>query len=53
MFLFAKVLQAVGIADVGYALLVGIPTGDLWKELKMSAVGIVIFYLGRWIEPKA
>lgn len=52
MFLFSKVLQAVGIADVGYALFVGIARDDMWNELYMSLAGLGFFLLGRLIEPK-
>jgi hypothetical protein len=53
VFAFAKVLQAVGCADVGLGLYLGLTTGDLWKELYMAVTGLAIFYAGRLLEPKA
>lgn len=53
MFLFAKVLQAVGIADVGYALYRGVFFDDMWNELYMWLAGLGLFYLGRLIESRS
>ena len=50
MLLFSKVLQVVGIADVGYALFMGMVRDDMWNELYMSLAGVGIFYLGRLLE---
>jgi hypothetical protein len=51
--LFAKVLQAVGFADVGYALYVGIARDDMWKELYMTLTGLGLFYVGRLLERRS
>jgi len=51
--LFAKVLQAIGFADVGYGLYVGLSQGDLWKELYMALTGLAIFWAGRLLERRA
>jgi hypothetical protein len=51
--LFSKVLQSVGIADVGYALYMGVARNDMWNELYMSLAGVGIFYLGRLIESRS
>jgi len=48
--LFAKVLQAIGFADVGYGLYLGIARGDLWQELYLALTGLGIFYAGRLLE---
>jgi hypothetical protein len=50
VFLFAKVLQAVGFAHVGVGLWVGISRGDLWTELYMAISGLVFFGVGRLLE---
>ena len=50
MFVFAKVLQAIGFADVGYGLFVGMTQGDLWKELYMALTGVAFFYTWRLLE---
>lgn len=53
MFYAAKVLQAVGIADVGYALFVGVTqTISMAEEIVLTLVGIGVFSLGRALEKK-
>ena len=53
-FYLAKILQALGIAYVGYALLVGLTEeNSMGEELRQLAVGVVVFYLGRYIETRA
>lgn len=53
-FYLAKFLQAFGFADVGYALLVGVTEErSMGKELMLLGIGIVVFYLGRYLEEKA
>ncbi len=51
MFILAKVLQALGLADVGFALYVGItqPHG-MGTEYKFTAIGILVFLAGYIIE---
>ena len=50
MLLFAKVLQAVGFADVGVGLYQGVVHDDMWKELYMALTGLGLFYAGRLLE---
>ena len=53
-FYLAKFLQAFGIADVGYALLVGLTEEkSMSKELWLLVIGVVVFYLGRFLEARA
>lgn len=53
-FYFAKLLQAFGFADVGYALLVGVTEAQgMGKELLLLGVGVLVFSLGRYLEGKA
>jgi hypothetical protein len=52
MFYLAKLLQAIGFADVGYALFIGITQEDLAREYRLAIIGIVIFYVGRFIEAR-
>ncbi len=51
MFILAKVLQALGLADVGFALYVGVtqPQG-MANEYKFTGIGIVVFLVGYIIE---
>jgi hypothetical protein len=48
--LFAKVLQAVGFADVGLGLYLGVARGDMWQELYLAVAGLGFFYAGRLLE---
>jgi hypothetical protein len=53
-FYLAKFLQALGFADVGYALLVGVTEEHgMGKELLLLGIGVVVFSLGRYLETKA
>jgi hypothetical protein len=53
VFLLGKVLEALGCADVGFALYVGLtqPRG-MGKEFQLAGIGILVFALGyiaeRW-----
>ena len=51
MFILAKVLQALGCADVAFALYVGItqPNG-MGNEYKLTGIGILVFLAGYIIE---
>jgi hypothetical protein len=53
VFLFAKILQAVGFAHVGIGLFLGITQGDLWQELYLTLTGLAFFAAGRWVEPRS
>lgn len=54
MFYAAKVLQALGIADVGYALFVGIiQSTSMAEEIVLTLIGVGLFALGRVVERKA
>ena len=51
MFYVAKLVQAIGFADVGYALFVGVTEEhSMGRELQLLVIGIVIFYVGRLME---
>jgi len=50
---FAKLLQALGFADVGLGLYVGVVYGDQWKELYMAVTGCALFWVGRPLEQRA
>lgn len=51
MFIFAKVLQALGLADVGFALYVGITQAHgMGNEYKFTGIGILVFLAGYIIE---
>ena len=53
MFLFAKLLQAVGFAHVGIGLYLGVAHDDMWKELYLGLSGIAFFAVGRMLEPRS
>jgi hypothetical protein len=54
VFYLAKCVQALGFADVSYALFVGLTEEHgMGRELKLMVVGAAIFYLGRFLERKA
>jgi hypothetical protein len=53
VFLFAKVLQAVGFAHVGIGLYLGVTQDDMWKELYLALSGLAFFAVGRMLEPRA
>jgi hypothetical protein len=51
MFYVAKVFQALGIADVGYALYVAVSQGrSMAEEIVLTLVGVGLFSLGRALE---
>ena len=54
MYIFAKVLQAVGLADVGFALWIGVtnPRG-MGPEFKITGIGILVFLAGYIAEAYA
>ena len=54
MFFLAKLVQAVGVADVSYALYVGLTEADaMGRELYLMMLGFGIFSIGRFIERRA
>ena len=54
MFYVAKVLQAIGLADVGYALFVGITqNASMAEEIVLMLIGVGLFSMGRTLERKA
>ncbi|MBI4525172.1 MAG: hypothetical protein HY695_15315 [Deltaproteobacteria bacterium] len=53
MFYAAKVFQALGVADVGYALLAGIFKDlAMADEIVLTLIGVGVFSLGRILERK-
>jgi hypothetical protein len=51
MFFLAKVIQALGVADVGYALFVGLTEEHgMGRELLLMLLGFAIFSFGRFVE---
>lgn len=53
MFYIAKVFQALGVADVGYALFAGIVQNySMAEEIVLALIGVGIFALGRALERK-
>ena len=53
MFYVAKILQALGVADVGYALFVGVTQEtSMAEEIVITLIGVGVFSLGRMLERK-
>lgn len=53
MFYVAKLFQAVGVADVGYALYVGmVQYSSMAEEIVLTLIGVGVFSLGRLLEKK-
>lgn len=53
MFYVAKILQALGLADIGYALYVGIMrNSSMAEEIVLTLIGLGVFSLGRALERK-
>jgi hypothetical protein len=53
MFYVAKILQALGLADMGYALFVGVMrNSSMAEEIGLSLIGLGGFCLGRVLERK-
>jgi hypothetical protein len=54
MFYLAKALQALGLADMGYALYAGIvKNSSMAEEIVLTLIGLGVFSLGRALERKA
>jgi hypothetical protein len=54
MFYAAKIVQALGLADVGYALFVGIMSDfSMAEEIVLTVIGLAVFSFGRALERKA
>lgn len=54
MFYLAKTVQAFGLADVAWALMVGF-TGEnaMGHEMRLAMIGLGIFWAGRLLERRA
>lgn len=53
MFYVAKLFQALGVADVGYALYAGIvKDSSMAEEIVLTLIGVGVFSLGRMLERK-
>lgn len=54
MFFLAKAFQALGVADTGYALYVGLTEEHgMGRELYLMMLGLAIFTVGRLVERRA
>lgn len=53
MFYVAKILQALGLADIGYALFVGMmQNSSMAEEIVLTLIGLGVFSVGRALERK-
>ncbi|HYD50309.1 MAG TPA: hypothetical protein VEB21_18270 [Terriglobales bacterium] len=54
LFYLGKLIQAIGLVQVTYALVIGLREPDaLGQELMMMTLGAGVFYLGRLLERRA
>ena len=54
MFYIAKIFQAIGVADVGYAVYAGIVQhASMAEEIVLALIGIGVFSRGRTLENKS
>jgi len=52
--LIGKILQILGMVELGHALYVGLSQDNAMnKEMLLLGIGIVIFILGRFLEKRA
>jgi hypothetical protein len=49
---FLKVMQALGIAITGTGLMLGIAHDSMGEEYLYALIGIVIFYIARYVESR-
>lgn len=52
MWYLAKGLEIIGLTQVLIGLFIGISSEDLRMELKIAAIGVVIFVVGRLLETR-
>ncbi len=52
MWYLAKGLEIIGLTQVLVGLFIGISSDDLRTELKIAAIGVVIFVVGRLLESR-
>ena len=53
MFYLAKFFQAIGVADVGYAIYAGVVQhATMAEEIVLALIGFGVFSLGRTLESK-
>ena len=54
MFYVAKIIEAVGVVYVSYALFIGFTEDhSMGSEMKLMMIGAAIFLLGRVLERRA
>ena len=51
MLFLARVLQLIGLIEVGYGLFVGFSEGDIGREIRFAAIGGA-FFLAGWLIQK-
>lgn len=48
----ARALQLIGLIQVGFALALGLIEGDIAGELRLTAVGGGLFFVGWWLQKR-
>jgi hypothetical protein len=48
----AKIIQAIGLFEVMYGLIIGLKDGNLGLEFRYAGIGLLIFGVGWLIEKK-
>jgi hypothetical protein len=52
LWLVAKIIQAIGLFEVMYGLIIGLKDGNLGLEFRYAGIGVVVFAIGWFIEKK-
>ena len=49
---FLKIMQALGIAVTGTGLMLGIAHDSMGEEYMYALIGVVVFYVPRYVETR-
>jgi hypothetical protein len=52
MAMFLKFMQALGIATMGLSLIAGIVRNSMGEEYMYAGIGMLIFYIARYVETR-
>ena len=53
MIFVARIIQLLGLIEVGYGLFIGLYEGDIKRELMFGAFGSVLFLIGWMLQKRA
>jgi hypothetical protein len=52
MLIFLKFMQGIGIATTGVGLVAGVMRDSMGEEYMYAGIGIMIFYMARYVETR-